>query len=244
MTARAAAVAEAMRDVAEVLAGPADALDLAHRLVGHCVALLGASAAGLVVQDGTGRLQLLAASSSAVRVVELFQLQADEGPCVECYRTGEPVLVPDRAAMRRRWPRFAAAAESQGVRAVHTAPLTVLGRTVGALNLFRDRDGVLDESDGAVAAALASLGAVGIVQLEHAAAGRLVQEQLQRALDSRVVLEQAKGALAERHRIEPDHAFQLLRAEARRTSRRLQDVASDVLRDVPAAVEAGPPAVG
>jgi hypothetical protein len=143
--------------------------------------------------------------------------------------------------MRRRWPAFARAAAEHGVEAVHTLPLTTAGRTVGALNLFLHRPGLLSPAQADVARAMASFGAVGLTQLEHVAEGRRVQAQLQEALASRVVLEQAKGVLAERHRVHPDRAFDELRQQARRQRRKLRDVAQEVLDELSGV---GPPPPG
>ncbi|WP_432543093.1 GAF and ANTAR domain-containing protein [Kineococcus sp. SYSU DK002] len=237
MEVRAEAVAAAVGDVAQVLAERGEPLELAHRLVQHCARLLSASAAGFLVEDASGRLGLLAASSGPARVVELFQLQNEEGPCLECYRTGAPVAAVDARDLARRWPRFARAAAAQGIVAVHTVPVRHGGRTIGAMNLFRDHEGPFSGVETDVAHAMASFGAVGIGQLEAGARGERLRDQLQEALDSRVVLEQAKGVLAERHRVHPDAAFEQLRARARAERRRLRDVASEVvaaLGEVPA----------
>ncbi len=222
-------MAAAVADVARVLAERGEPLDLAHRLVRHCARVLTASAVGLLVEDSRGALQLLAATSDEVRTVELFQLQEEEGPCLDCYRTGAPTASPDAEDLRRRWPRFAELAAAAGIVAVHTVPVHLAGRTIGALNLFRDREGAFSTAEADVAHAMAGFGAVGISQLLQSAEGDRVREQLQEALDSRVVLEQAKGVLAERHRIHPDDAFDRLRAQARAERRRLRDVALEVV---------------
>jgi len=235
------AVAAAMDDVAQVLADHGDPLDLADRLVRHCAGLLGADAVGLVVEDGEGGFGLLASTSAEAREIELFQLAAHEGPCVECCRTGVPGASPDAADMSRRWPAFARTAAEQGISAVHTVPLNTPGRTIGALNLFLRRPGYLDPAQADVARAMASFGAVGLTQLEHAAEGRRVQAQLQEALASRIVLEQAKGVLAERHRVTPDGAFDELRRQARRQRRKLREVAQEVLDELS---RVGPPPAG
>ncbi len=229
MPVRADAVAAAVNDVAQVLAAHGDPLDLAHRLVHHCQDLLRADSVGLLLDDGTGSLHLLAASSSETRVVELYQLQQDEGPCLDAYRSGRTVDVTSRAALRERWPRFAVLAEREGISSVHTVPLLVGGRVVGALNLFRREEGGFEAVERDVAQAMASFGAVGITQLEHVAESSRVRAQLQEALDSRVLLEQAKGVLAERHGVHPDDAFARLRGEARASRRRLRDVAQEVV---------------
>ncbi|WP_432501594.1 GAF and ANTAR domain-containing protein [Kineococcus arenarius] len=234
MPVRAGAVAAAVDDVAGLLAAHDDPLELADGLVRHCRDLLDAAHAGLLVQDVQGHLQLLASTGDTAEALELFQLETRQGPCVDCHRSGTPVQCPDAEQLRQRWPGLWPVAERRGVAAVHAQPLVVAGRTIGVLGLFRDREGPLEPVELAVARAMASLGAVGITQLERVAAGQRVQEQLQQALDSRVVLEQAKGVLAERHRVSPEEAFAQLRAAARSQRRRLHDVARDVVQGSPA----------
>ncbi|MEZ0491472.1 GAF and ANTAR domain-containing protein [Kineococcus sp. TBRC 1896] len=239
MDVRADAVAAAVNDIAAVLAEHGEPLDLAHRLVRHCAELLSASAVGLLVEDSRRELQLLAATPSQTREVELLQLQLEQGPCLDAYRTGTVLSVASAADLAARWPEFGRRAAALGIRAVHTVPVHSGGRTIGALNLFRDHEGAYSRVESDVARAMASFGAVGITQLEHVAEGARVQAQLQEALDSRIVLEQAKGALAQRFRVHPDAAFQRLRARARTERRRLRDVAQEVVDELvrPAPVE-------
>ncbi|WP_432496143.1 GAF and ANTAR domain-containing protein [Kineococcus gypseus] len=226
-------VAAAVDEVAALLAQHGDPLELADGLVRRCAQLLGAEAVGLLVEDSGRRLQLLAGSSGTAQELELFQLGSEEGPCVECHAGAVPVSCAGPQEMARRWPGLALVAAPLGVLSVHAEPLVVAGRSIGALGVFREREGALDEVEAAVVRAMAALGAVGFTQLERVAAGRRVQEQLQRALDSRVVLEQAKGVLAERHRVSPDEAFERLRAAARTGRRPLHDVAREVVGGVP-----------
>lgn len=232
MDVRADAVAAAVNDIAEVLAEHGEPLDLAHRLVRHCAALLSASAVGLLVEDSRRELQLLAATPCATRAVELLQLDLGQGPCLEAYRTGAVVSVATAAELRERWPEFARGTAELGVVAVHSVPVRSGGRTIGALNLFRDHEGPYTALESDVAHAMATFGAVGITQLEHVAEGARVQAQLQEALDSRIVIEQAKGALAQRHGTDPDEAFQRLRSQARSQRRRLREVAQEVVAEL------------
>lgn len=239
MDVRADAVAAAVNDIAAVLAEHGEPLDLAHRLVRHCAELLSASAVGLLVEDARRELRLLAATPSETREVELLQLQLEQGPCLDAYRTGGVISVATADELAARWPQFATRAAALGIVAVHTVPVHSGGRTIGALNLFRDHEGAYSRVESDVARAMASFGAVGITQLEHVAEGARVQAQLQEALDSRIVLEQAKGALAQRFRVHPDDAFQRLRSQARTERRRLRDVAQEVVDELvrPAPVE-------
>src|ERR1700729_1925285 len=88
-----------------------DVIDFLPVLTDRSVQLLDVSAAGLLLADPRGELRVVAASSQAARLLELFQLQNDQGPCLECFRAGQPVTATDLAAEAPRWPRFAPAAQ-------------------------------------------------------------------------------------------------------------------------------------
>ncbi len=190
-----------------------------------CVDLLEADAAGLMVVDQRGQLQTMAASSEQTRLLELLQLQTDDGPCVECYRTRAPVEVEDDSAMAARWPEFAAAAAEAGYHSIVSVPMRLRDQTIGALNLLRQRTGAMPDSDKRVAQALADVATIAILQHRRVIRNEEVTTQLQGALNTRIIIEQAKGLLAERESIELDAAFNLLRDYARPRGERLADVA-------------------
>jgi transcriptional regulator with GAF, ATPase, and Fis domain len=216
-------------DLADTLVGDFDVADLLHILVKDCVTLLDADAAGLLLSDQRGGLQVLASSSEQARLLELFQLQADEGPCLECFRSGEPVTVSDLSDATDRWPKFTSAAASAGYAAVNAMPLRLRKEVIGALNLFGTEPGSLSEEDLGVAQALADVATIGILQERAIHNREIVVEQLQGALNSRIVIEQAKGLLAEAGRLDMDAAFVALRHMARRTNTLLAQVARDLV---------------
>ena len=190
-----------------------------------CVDLLDADAAGLMVVDQLGQLQMMAASSEQTRLLELLQLQTDEGPCVECFRTQSPVEVKDDAAMAERWPQFAAAAVESGYHSIFSVPMRLRDQTIGALNLLRYDAGTMPDSDKRIAQALADVATIAILQHRRVIRTEEVTTQLQGALNTRIIIEQAKGLLAERESIELDDAFTMLRTYARPRGERLADVA-------------------
>jgi GAF domain-containing protein len=219
-------VSDAFVALADTLVDDYDIIDLLDQLVAHCVTLLAADAAGLLLADPRGELRPVAASSEDAQTMELLQLQAEEGPCLECYRTAAQVRVPDLDQMADRWPRFAAAvAEAGAFVSVHAIPLRLRGRAVGALNLFHRAPGPLPDADLALGQALADVATIGILQERAIRRSEVLSEQLQTALNSRVIIEQAKGVLAQHLGVPVDTAFDRLRRYARGNNLRLAEVA-------------------
>jgi transcriptional regulator with GAF, ATPase, and Fis domain len=202
-----------------------DVIDFMHVLTDRSVQLLDVSAAGLLLADPRGELRVLAASSEAARLLELFQIQTDEGPCLDCFRSGHPVQVVDLAVATQRWPRFAPAAGQAGFAAVQALPMRLREHVIGALNLFRASPGAFDPADIRVGQALADVATISLLHERSMRHSDTVNEQLQTALNSRVIIEQAKGKLAERLGLDMEQAFNLLREAARTSNRRLSDLA-------------------
>lgn len=130
-------LAKTFVELADNLVADFDLIDFLRLLTDRCVGLLGASAAGVLLADRDGELRVVAASDEQVRLLELFQLQNDEGPCLDCFRTGAPVAVADLGAATIRWPHFAVQARRGGFGAVQALPMRLRDEVVGALNLFR-----------------------------------------------------------------------------------------------------------
>jgi GAF domain-containing protein len=228
-------LAHAFVELADTLVEDFDVVDLLARLGERCVELFDAVAAGLLLADGQGVLRLMAATDEAIEIVELFQLQNAEGPCLDCYRRGEAVQVEDLAAAHDRWPQFVAVATDAGFCSAHAFPLRLRGRVLGALNLFRSVPGHLAPADVSAAQALADVATIAIIQHRAAHDAQELADQLHLALNSRIVVEQAKGVIAEKAAVGMDEAFALLRGYARRHQRLLGEVAQEVIdRRIPA----------
>jgi len=202
-----------------------DVIDFMHMLTNRSVQLLDVAAAGLLLADPRGELRVVAASSEAARLLELFQIQNDEGPCLDCFRSGQPVQAADLAAVALRWPRFAPAAGQAGFAAVQALPMRLREQVIGALNLFRASPGAFDPAEVRIGQALADVATISLLQERNMRHTDTLNEQLQTALNSRVIIEQAKGKLAERLGLDMDQAFNLLRESARTSNRRLSDLA-------------------
>jgi transcriptional regulator with GAF, ATPase, and Fis domain len=226
--------------LADTMVDDFDVIDFLHMLTDRSARLLSVSAAGVVLADPRGELRMAAASSEAAGLIELFQVQNDQGPCLDCFRTGQPVTAADLAEPGQRWPRFAAAATRAGFGAVDALPMRLRDQVVGALNLFSARAGPLGPAELRIGQALADVATIGLLQERNVRRAETLAEQLQAALNSRVVIEQAKGKLAERTSLDMDQAFTLLRQYARNTNQRLTDVARYVI-DSPTADFPPPP---
>ena len=227
---RSAELAERFVILADTLVDDFDVVDLMSQLVDTCVELLGSDAAGLLLRDPRGHLQLVASSSEESRLLELYQLQNDEGPCLDCVADGRPVAVEQVSDAGARWPQFVADATRLGIVSVYAVPMRLRDVTIGGLNLFCRLEPPLGEEDQRLAQALADIATIGLLQQKTRHRATELAEQLQGALNSRVVVEQAKGVLAAQHGMDMDTAFRALRSFARDHNRKLSHVADDVVR--------------
>jgi GAF domain-containing protein len=227
---REALLSRAFVELADTLVDDDDVIELLVRLVTHSVTLLAADAAGIVLVDPPGQLRVVASSSEESDWTELMQIQADQGPCVDCVRTGQPVTVTDLDADAGRWPLFTAAlAGRSSYRSVHALPLRLRGQSIGAMNLFHATPGPLPEADLRLGQALADIATIGILQERAVRRGEIVTEQLQTALNSRIIIEQAKGVLAQSGNLTMETAFDRLRRYSRGHNLLLGDVARRVV---------------
>lgn len=232
-TSREALLNSAFVRVADTLTEHYDVVDLLHTLVSECTQIVGATAGGLMLADAKGRLQLVASTDESAELVEVMQLAAGSGPCLDCYARGASVSVTDIAASGEQWPDFRDAALQQGFHSVHATPMKLRGQVIGTMNLFQEAVGALNDRDVAVVRALADVATIGVLQQRIATESHIVAEQLQHALDSRVLIEQAKGALAESQHLTMEQAFSALRSYARNHNLPLHEVASGVTtRDI------------
>src|SRR3954464_1625910 len=222
-------LAEVFVELADTLVEEFDVVDFLQTLTERCVELVDTDAAGLMLDDQRGHLQVVAYTDESARLLELFELQKAEGPCLDCFASGQVIANVDLADSRSRWPVFTEAALEVGFTYSHALPLRLRRQVLGALNLFTvERRGLTDDHL-AVAQGMADIATIGLLH-ERAVRDQVVlAEQLQTALNSRVLLEQAKGVLSARTGLDVSGAFQLLRTYARRTGQSLTTVAEAVL---------------
>ena len=237
-------LARTLVELADTLVDDFDVVDLLTRLADRCVEVLDVQTAGIMLAAPDGQLRVLASSSEAMRVLELFEIQAQEGPCLDSHRTGTRIVNQDLAGVNGRWPHFAAEALAAGFQSVHALPMRLRGSVIGALNLFRSGTGEMGPADIEVAQAFADVATIAILQHRAAQEAQVLNEQLTHALNSRVVIEQAKGMIAERLGLDMERSFAALRNHARNHNLRLADVANAVITGALAAsaLDALPPA--
>jgi GAF domain-containing protein len=223
-------------ELADTLVAEFDVIDFLHTLTDRSVELLGADAAGLMLADQRGNLRLIASSAESARLLEVFELQNSEGPCLDCFHTGKQLVNLDDATMQARWPKFWAETNQLGFRSAHALPMRLRDEVIGAINLFGSTGEPLSTDGVAVGQAMADVATIGLLQERAVLQRDVLVEQLQTALNSRVLIEQAKGVLSERAKIPIDEAFTLMRTHARKKGTTLTKVATDIVNGSPTTV--------
>jgi anti-sigma regulatory factor (Ser/Thr protein kinase) len=219
---------EAFVDLSDRLVADYDVLEFLHLLATRCVDLLGVQAAGIMIGDQRGALRVMASSSEQAHLLKLFEVETNEGPCVDCYASGVPVDAPDLATVDPRWQRFAGEALGAGFHAAYAVPVRLRDEVIGVLNLFAVDPGPLDDTAARTARALANITTIGLLQHRAVEYRQILAEQLQLTMNSRVVIEQAKGIIAERLDLDMAESFDELSRLAARIGGQLADVASAV----------------
>lgn len=220
---------DAFATLADTLVDDYDAVELLQTLVDNCRDLLDVTAAGILLADLDGNLEVVASTSEASRLVEVMQLSAQAGPCIDCYTSGKAVSVPDISTSPPKWDKFRESAAQQGFASVFALPMRLRETTIGALNLLRADSGELNERDVRAAQALADVATIGILHARSLRESDAVRGQLQRALNSRIVIEQAKGVLSQTNKMTTDDAFNLMRQYARSHGMLLSNVAESIV---------------
>lgn len=226
---RESVLARTLVELADTLVDDFDVVDLLTLLADRCVEVLDVQAAGIMLAGPDGQLRVMASSSETMRILELFEIQAQEGPCLDCHRTGRAVVNQNLDAGNGRWPRFSTEALSAGFQSAHALPMRLRGSVIGSLNLFRTGVGQMGPADIDIAQAFADVATIAILQHRAALEAQVLTQQLTHALNSRVILEQAKGMVAERLDLDMEQSFATLRQHARHHNLRLSDVAQSVI---------------
>lgn len=223
-------------EVADSLVADFDLVEFLQNLTDRVATVSGAASVGVLLADQHDRLHYMASSNERAKLLELFELQNSEGPCLDCFRTHKPVINTDLADAGERWPLFVPRAIESGFRSVHAVPMRLRAKAIGALSLFGVNDIRFEPADVRIVQALADVATIAILQEQSINRAELLTEQLQSALNTRIVIEQAKGTIAQREGIDVDEAFTLLRSHARHTQQRLVSLAQTVVNNPDAAL--------
>lgn len=226
---REALLIRTLLELADTVVADHEVVDFLYLLCERAVEVVPADAAGVLLMNGVGDLEVAAASGHAMRELEQFEVDHRQGPCVDAHRTGDRVDEGDLAATSR-WPEFAAQALARNLHSVHARPLRWHDQPIGALNLFRAAGGLFSDEDAGVVAGLADMASIGIAHERAISTAEQQVVELQRALDKRAVVDQAVAVLADRLSVDQGAAFDWLRRYARNHNQRLRDVAQRFLR--------------
>ncbi len=221
---------ETFATLADTLVADYDVVELLQTLVDSCQELLDATDAGILLAAPAGELELIASTSEEARLVEVIQIAAQAGPCIDCYRASERVSVPRLDEGPPEWAPFREAATQSGYAAIDAIPMRLRDATIGTLNILRATPGPADPADLVAAQAFADVATIGILHERSMSDARSLAHHLQTALDTRVTIEQAKGVVSFTAGVSVEAAFVLLRTYARRRGLRLGDVARRVVR--------------
>lgn len=231
MAERERAVAETFVDLADTLAHDYEVSEFLEMLLRRCTDVLEVTTGGVMLESATGHLQIAAALTADMEALEQAEIDNEDGPCHQAYRTGTPVTADDldHSDAAEQWPTVVERMRDLGLKAVYAFPIRLRDDCIGALNLYRDTPGAFDDEDIRLGQAFADAAAIGILQERKVASVQERAAQLQHALDSRLVIEQAKGIISAQRQISLDAAFHALRHHARSNQRKIHDVARAVI---------------
>lgn len=223
-------LAQVFVEVADSLIADFDVIEFLHTVASRAAEISGNAEAGMVLADEDGRLHHIGSSDDGARLLELVQIQDEQGPCRDCYVGGVAVIDTDLVTAAGRWPQFAPLALAAGFRSVHTFPMRLRDQVIGALNVFGQQPEALDVEVVGVLQALTDIATIALLQEQAISRADLLNQQLRTALDSRIALEQAKGAVAASLGVDVGEAFERMRRHARSARIPLADFAHELIR--------------
>jgi GAF domain-containing protein len=231
---------EAFVTLADSLVGDYEVNEFLRMLMERCAEVFEVTTAGVMLESADGHLRIAAALSAEMEELEQAEVDNEDGPCHEAYRTGEPVVADDldTSDVADRWPRVVDRMREMGLKAVYAFPLRLRDDRIGALNLYRAAPGAFRDEDVRLAQAMADVATIGILQVRKLESAEQRAGQLQHALDSRVVIEQAKGIVSARRDVSVDEAFHAIRRHARSHGRNIHEVARSIIEEGADVIEA------
>jgi hypothetical protein len=221
--------AQAFADATSALVGERDVHDILARLVADCLDVLSMDAVGVMVRPQDGPLELLSASSHRAAEIELFQIQADDGPCQDTIRTGQPVVATSADEIATRWGGVGEAIVKAGFESVHAFPMRWQGLVIGGLNLFRATPG--DDGDaGLIGQSFADVLSLLVVRSADLSPAD-VSGRIRQAVAGRAIIEQAKGVLAHELQIDMGESYQRLVQRAHASHETITRTAENIVRE-------------
>ncbi|WP_405734266.1 GAF and ANTAR domain-containing protein [Streptomyces sp. NBC_00028] len=215
-------------DLADTLSTHFDPLDLFTRFGEHCLGLLAVDGVGVLVSDSRGELRTMASSDAELGRLDLLQLEQDDGPSVDCFRTGEPVSADDLRS-GNRWPAYTESALAAGYVSVHVVPLRLDGGAIGAVALANRESGVLPDADLVVAQGMSDIAALTLTHWPvPPTRPHDLLTSLQAAVSAKASVELAKGFLSEYAGVSFAEALGLLCRYAEKERRSVSAVARDL----------------
>jgi hypothetical protein len=200
------------------------------RLSEVCADVAGMSGAGIMLMAGDEPQGSLCSSNEVSNLIEELQFTLGEGPCVDAFHHGRPVLEPDLVdPVTPRWLAFTPPVVEAGARAAFGFPLQVGSVRLGALNLYRDRPGPLSDEQYADALVLAGVAARAVLAVQAQAPPGMLAAELEEGANFRFVVHQASGMVAVQLGVSVGEALLRLRSYAFGNDRLLAEVAEEVV---------------
>lgn len=190
-------------------------------------AVPGTDGAGVTLLDEHGERITAAATDPLVSRLDGMQYELDEGPCLAAWNSRVPVRVDD-LTHDDRWPRWARAATTTGMRALLSAPLVAGNEALGALKLYSRHTGAYGDHDEHLSTMFAAQAAVLLANVRSYEDAKRVSAELRSSLRSRDLVNMAKGALMAREGVDERTAFLRLSRTAHEEGRPLRDVAGAI----------------
>jgi GAF domain-containing protein len=218
------ALVRAIETVQEFVGGTGDVEQTLREVAELATGAVGADMAGLTIRDERGRATTVVYTDRMVPEIDQAQYDNDRGPCLDASRAQQVFRIDDTMS-DSRWPEFAKAARTHGVRSSLSIPVVVAARGLGALNFYDGNPSFFDAEKTRVANLFAAQCAITAQYWAVAHEATTLAD----AMQSRAVIEQAKGVIMATTRCPADDAFDLLRDQSMQENRKLRDIAAEIV---------------
>lgn len=176
----------------------------------------------------TGSNGVAASSDDRIRSIDEIQFTTGEGPCMDAFTQGRPVLVSDLHS-DGRWPAYATTALSSGTGAVFAFPLQAGTVRFGVMDVFFERAGSMSAEQVTTAQIFAQIATEIMLEGSMTTATGDLESHLSTALDYRTEVYQAQGMVMIDLGLQVDAALALMRAFAFAHEMPLINLARDII---------------